>query len=150
MDNQTTEQFMNPGLTWEQIQAELKEFYTTNSMNRASSFDKRLIEQFAFQMSNDRQILKHDAILRAYDKLLPSILSTLDHNVKMIIRKWAPFNSDHEGMGVLQEEVDELWDEVRKKEHDRNPAFIQREAYDIAAVAIRIIIENSPEFRHSV
>jgi NTP pyrophosphatase (non-canonical NTP hydrolase) len=48
------------------------------------------------------------------------------------------FSSTHEGYAVLAEEVDELWDEVKKNgSQDR----IREEAIQVAAMAIRIIQE---------
>ena len=53
--------------------------------------------------------------------------------------KFPAFNSFHEGYAVLLEEVDELWDEVRKKEPTTDT--IRKEAVQVAAMAIRIIAE---------
>jgi hypothetical protein len=49
------------------------------------------------------------------------------------------FNSLHEGYAVLKEEVDELWDEIKKK--NPNKANIYTEAKQVAAMAIRIMVE---------
>lgn len=49
-----------------------------------------------------------------------------------------PINSLHEGFAVLYEEVDELWDEVRKKPDDRNRGQVLAELIQIAAMARRI------------
>ncbi|MBC9913142.1 hypothetical protein [Chitinophaga varians] len=49
-----------------------------------------------------------------------------------------PFHSPHEGFAVLKEEVDELWDEV-KKDSDRET--MKKEAIQVAAMAIRFIRE---------
>lgn len=56
--------------------------------------------------------------------------------------KNGPFNSLHEAYAVLLEEVDELWDEVKKKRKDRSMAHIQEEAIQIAASALRLIIDS--------
>lgn len=48
------------------------------------------------------------------------------------------FNSKHEGYAVLLEEVDELWDEVKK---DGSKARMKSEAVQVAAMAIRFINE---------
>ena len=48
------------------------------------------------------------------------------------------FASMHEGYAVLLEEVDELFDEVRRKDSRRSPVAMRREAIDIAVVALRI------------
>ena len=50
-----------------------------------------------------------------------------------------PFNSLHEGYAVILEELDELWDEVKKKGHIRDEELIREEAIQVAAMAIRFI-----------
>ena len=52
------------------------------------------------------------------------------------------FTSNHEGYAVLLEEVDELWDEVKKKHADKER--IRKEATQIAAMALRIMVELTP------
>ncbi len=49
------------------------------------------------------------------------------------------FNSRHEGFSIMKEEVDELWDEVKKKDFD-NDAH-RMEAVQTAAMAVRYISE---------
>ena len=55
--------------------------------------------------------------------------------------KFPGFHSLHEGYAVLKEEVDELWDLVRGKEAERDPQLVERECIQIAAMAIRIILD---------
>jgi len=45
--------------------------------------------------------------------------------------------SAHEGYAILQEEVDELWDEVKKKSHDYQK--MEQEALQVMAMAARFI-----------
>lgn len=55
----------------------------------------------------------------------------------------APMHNGHEGFAVLKEEVDELWDEVKKnprKHMDRN-ALMRTEALQIAAMAVRFVLD---------
>lgn len=49
----------------------------------------------------------------------------------------APFNSLHEGYGILKEEVDEMWDEIKKDNHE----LTAYEAIQVAAMALRIAAE---------
>lgn len=49
------------------------------------------------------------------------------------------FNSYHEGYAVILEEVDELWDEIKKKNVDRDN--MQIEAIQTAAMLFRFIVE---------
>lgn len=57
------------------------------------------------------------------------------------ITKFAPFNSAHEGFAVLKEEVDELWDEVRAKQGARDIEAMRKEAVQVAAMALRFIVD---------
>lgn len=54
-------------------------------------------------------------------------------------RRYSPFKSPHEGYAVLLEEVDELWDEVRMKGHDRDA--MRKEAMQVAAMALRFMVD---------
>lgn len=47
------------------------------------------------------------------------------------------FHSLHEAYAVLLEEVDELWDHVREKEHERKHAEVYKELVQISAVAAK-------------
>lgn len=53
--------------------------------------------------------------------------------------KFPPFHSCHEGYAVLQEEVDELWDEVRRNPKDM--ARIKKEAVQVGAMALRFLVD---------
>lgn len=57
------------------------------------------------------------------------------------INTWPAFNSAHEGYAILLEEVDELWEEVRKKQKNREVELMRKEAIDVAAMALRIAFE---------
>ena len=63
-------------------------------------------------------------------------------------QKYPEFNSAHEGYAVLKEEVDELWDEIKKKPRERDWDLIRDEATQVAAMAIRLI-EDIPYMRGS-
>lgn len=51
--------------------------------------------------------------------------------------KFKPFNSSHEGYAVLKEEVDELWDAIKK--NDLKNA--REEAVQVAAMALRFLVD---------
>lgn len=81
-----------------------------------------------------------------FDKKL-SIIADIDEEFKSAVAKHPKFNSRHEGFAILKEEVDELWDEV-KKNHTKTPEakFKQRkEAVQIAAMAMRFIYDCCDE-----
>lgn len=70
-----------------------------------------------------------DAILEEYDRAEA---------------RFGAYNSAHEGYAVLKEEVDELWDEIKLKEERRLPHRLQREAIQVAAVAMRFLTHCIP------
>ena len=55
--------------------------------------------------------------------------------------KFKPFNSAHEGFAVIKEEIDELWDEVKKKSSNRNPRALEKEAVQCGAMILRFLTE---------
>ena len=54
---------------------------------------------------------------------------------------YAPFNSAHEGFAILKEEVDELWDEVKKNSKIRTTEKLREEATQVAAMALRFLVD---------
>ena len=49
------------------------------------------------------------------------------------------FHSTHEGYGVLKEEVDELWDEIKMNKNINANRLMVNEAIQVAAMAIKFI-----------
>ncbi len=47
------------------------------------------------------------------------------------------YNSYHEGFGIIAEEFDELWDEIKEKDHNRLKLY--KEASHVACTAIRFM-----------
>jgi hypothetical protein len=52
--------------------------------------------------------------------------------------KFGPFNSTHEGYAVIKEELDELWDEIKKNGSSER---LHKEATQVAAMAVRFLID---------
>lgn len=70
-----------------------------------------------------------------------SVLDEVDAELYRARSKFAAFNSAHEGCGVLREEFEELWDEVKAKNGARDVAAMRKEAIQTAAMAIRFVID---------
>lgn len=62
----------------------------------------------------------------------------LEKEIEKIREKTNPVNSWHEGYGILIEEVDELWEEVKKKSAKRDRENMTKELVQIAAVCQKI------------
>lgn len=54
--------------------------------------------------------------------------------------KYGGFNSAHEAYGVLLEEVEEFWDEVKLKRNLRNTDNMRKELVQIAAMALKAAV----------
>lgn len=54
-----------------------------------------------------------------------------------------PMKSDHDGWAVIYEELDELWEEVRKKPSKRKKKELRLEAMQVAAMAIRFMVDRT-------
>ena len=50
-------------------------------------------------------------------------------------------HSYHEGISVIEEEYDELWDEIKLKPSKRDPKRLREEAKQVAAMALRFMID---------
>jgi len=73
-----------------------------------------------------------------------SLRGIVDQVVKEYYRaadRYSDFVNGHEGYAVLNEELDELWDEIKKQPRDRDVDLMSREAVQVAAMAIRFIVD---------
>lgn len=55
--------------------------------------------------------------------------------------RYGQFNSPHEGYAVIKEELEELWDEIKKRPAVRNAGRMEAEAIQLAAMTIRFIVD---------
>lgn len=92
----------------------------------------------------------HDSAQQAqeeFDTKVAEIIGEVDQELYSACAKFGPFNSAHEGFAVLLEEVDELWDEVRAKQGDRDISAMRKEACQVAAMAMRFMMDVCDEER---
>ena len=61
----------------------------------------------------------------------------IKNQIKKAESKFSEYNSIHEGYGIIKEEFDELWDEIKKKEP--NQLKMYTEASHVACTAIRFM-----------
>lgn len=54
---------------------------------------------------------------------------------------YGSFHSAHEGYAILLEEMDELWDEVKKHRSPENYQRMMEEAVQVGAMALRFIVD---------
>lgn len=75
----------------------------------------------------------------ASDELICEIFGDVQHELDRAISLHGPQRSAHESYAVILEELDEFWEEVRKRTNDRNRDHMREELVQIAAMAIRAI-----------
>ena len=73
---------------------------------------------------------------RAIDEVADELIRALHRH--------APMASAHEGYAVILEELDELWAEVKKRSDRRSRSAMRAEACQVAAMAIRFMLEVTP------
>lgn len=73
------------------------------------------------------------------------MITTNKHAVEIVeefnhaASKFPKFHSPHEGYAIVKEEVDELWDEVKKQYDRRSRQRMRKEAIQVAAMALRFV-----------
>ncbi len=70
------------------------------------------------------------------EKLIDETIYLVKSELLKANKKFPPFNSTHEGYGVLIEEVDEMWDEIK----NNNTAAANIECIQVAAMAIKFVV----------
>ncbi len=75
--------------------------------------------------------------------ILGKICGEIANEVKRASQQHSPMQSAHEGYAVLLEEVDELWEEIKKnpRKYPETLSARRTEAIQVAAMAIRFVID---------
>lgn len=74
-----------------------------------------------------------------------SAVSAIIEEFVRATRTSGPFSSAHEGYAVILEELDELWEEIRKRNVDRDMIKMRKEAVQVGAMALRFLVDCIPE-----
>lgn len=69
-----------------------------------------------------------------------NILKDVKKELKRATRIHGEFNSIHEAYAVILEELEEFWDEVRKRKEQRSRNAIREELIQIAAASCKAIL----------
>ncbi|MFW6149830.1 MAG: hypothetical protein ACOC6D_08225 [Atribacterota bacterium] len=73
------------------------------------------------------------------------LLDRVTKEYQKAISKFSTFNTAHEGYAIIKEELDELWDEIKKKNSDSEA--MGKEALQVATMALRFITDICHSFR---
>ncbi len=72
---------------------------------------------------------------------IEAVLALVREELVRATSKFGPMASPHEGYAVVQEEVDEMWQEVK---HGTRDAAV-REAVQVAAMGARFVLDICPD-----
>ena len=97
-----------------------------------------------------------DPVVTKTVKDVDDVLKDVYYEYKRASSKFPPFNSAHEGIAIIEEEYDELWDEIKKKDLYNDPTGLyigidftkyrdkkrmREEAIQLAAMSLRFLID---------
>jgi hypothetical protein len=86
-----------------------------------------------------RQQAIEKAVKAPKEKQLGALMKIIRAEVLDCDAHFKPFHSAHEAYGVMLEEFDELWDEIKKNQSGRDYPAMAKEAVQVAAMAIRLL-----------
>jgi NTP pyrophosphatase (non-canonical NTP hydrolase) len=67
------------------------------------------------------------------------VLAMASQELARATKKHGAMASAHEGYAVIKEELDELWEQIKKQQRDEES--IRKEAVQVAAMALRFVID---------
>lgn len=70
-----------------------------------------------------------------------AIVADVVAELQSALRRYPSMNSPAEAIGVIWEEFDEFRDEVRAKHGQRDPVKMRRELVQVAAMAVRAMLD---------
>lgn len=91
-----------------------------------------------------------DDAIEDLDPRVVSVLLDIGIEVERAEGLHAPLNSMHEAYAVILEELDEFWEEVRKKSGERNHVNARTELIQTAAMCVRTILNVIGEVHEPV
>ena len=74
------------------------------------------------------------------DNMESAIKEVMDELI-VAMEKHPSMRSPHEGFAILNEEVDELWDEIRRPQDIHDRERMREECVQVAAMAIRFMVD---------
>jgi hypothetical protein len=75
------------------------------------------------------------------DAKVEKALDEVDEELAEATENYPPMRNYHEGYAVILEELDELWDEIKKRPTERDAKSLRNEARQVAAMALRFMVD---------
>jgi hypothetical protein len=68
-------------------------------------------------------------------------LNDIAQEHRWAIEHFPAMRSPHEGYAIILEELEELWEEVKKQHNERDKTKMRNEAMQVAAMAMRFMVD---------
>lgn len=86
-------------------------------------------------------------LIAEHNERLPAaaldVVNECSAELSRAVRKHGAMRGPHEGYAVILEELDELWDEIKRQKID--PVAMRKEAIQVAAMAMRFVLDVCAE-----
>lgn len=79
-----------------------------------------------------------ESVRKKTQEAIPPYLSEIEAELHRATESYGPINSPHEGYGIIKEELDEFWDEVKRNNNKKARA----ELIQVAAMCVRYLIDS--------
>lgn len=122
------------GIPFEKIRVNRKD--VKDLLYHFDRLDQEARERYR-QTKGVRRKNENEIKVQLFDKYpeFAEVIGELDHAIAI----HRPMHSAHEGYAVIKEELEELWNEIKKR--NPNPDLLRLEASHIAAMGIRFMID---------
>lgn len=128
-----------PDLTATVTAADKSEEVKAEKQDGADFDVQKALDQGFFHILRDEGFFDAQRASPATGCPISAVLREVHNEAHRAMDKHAPMHSAHEGISVLREELDELWDEVKADRGYQDSA--RKEAIQIAAMAVRYVLD---------
>lgn len=77
----------------------------------------------------------------SYNPDMAQAMQEVREELLSAVQKFAPMHSAHEGFAVIHEELDELWEEIKKSPKKRDIEAMHAEAVQVCAMSMRFLLD---------
>jgi hypothetical protein len=92
------------------------------------------------QVADGEAVAESVSAVDSNHRALSVFLDSVAAEVQRAEKLFPPLNSSHEAYAVIKEELEELWEQVRLRSGDRDPAAMAKELRQAAAMCVRAAV----------
>ncbi len=89
---------------------------------------------------NEGEMVGEEETLKIREAVIEAVMAA-ERELTRAMSIHPSLNSAHEGYAVIKEELDELWDEIKKRSSIRDNDRMREEAVQVAAMGLRFVVD---------